>query len=203
MNIKLLFPILIVFAAGFVMLLLAAKKSKGQTGTYHRRKLMTDNEEEFFGRLVVALPDHYVFPQVAMSAMLQPTSTNGRTAHSDRLRIAQQRVDYVVCTKTCEIVAVVELDDKTHSQAKDQLRDSRLEQAGIRTVRFQSRNKPKGALIRKMVLGAAITEATTTPVELSRPTGQTAASNAGITGIAGTTKEDVTRSAPAMIANQD
>jgi hypothetical protein len=99
MNIKLLFPILIVFAAGFVMLLLAAKKSKGQTGTYCRRKLMTDNEEEFFGRLVVALPDHYVFPQVAMAAMLQSASTNGRTAHSDRLRIAQQRVDYAVCIR--------------------------------------------------------------------------------------------------------
>jgi hypothetical protein len=167
MNIKLLFPILIVFAVGFVTLLLAAKKGKGQTGTYRRRKLMTDNEEELFGRLVVALPDHYIFPQVAMSAMLQPASTNGRTAHSDRLRIAQQRVDYVVCTKSCEIVAVVELDDRTHSQAKDQLRDSRLEQAGIRTVRFQSRNKPKGELIRKMVLGAPITETTTTPVESS------------------------------------
>jgi hypothetical protein len=99
MNIKLLFPILIVFAAGFAMLLLAAKKSKGQTGTYCRRKLMTDNEEEFFGRLVVALPDHYVFPQVAMAAMLQSASTNGRTAHSDRLRIAQQRVDYAVCIR--------------------------------------------------------------------------------------------------------
>jgi hypothetical protein len=91
MNAKLLFPILIVFAACFIMLLLAAKKGKGQTSTYRRRKLMTDNEEEFFGRLVIALPDHYVFPQVAMSAMLQPRSTNGRTAPSDRLRIAQQR----------------------------------------------------------------------------------------------------------------
>jgi hypothetical protein len=157
MNIKLLFPILIVFAVGFVTLLLAAKKGKGQTGTYRRRKLMTDNEEEFFGRLVVALPDHYIFPQVAMSAMLQPASNNGRTAHSDRLRIAQQRVDYVICTKNCEIVAVVELDDRTHSQAKDQLRDSRLEQAGIRTVRFQSRNKPKSDIIRKMVLELAVT----------------------------------------------
>jgi len=155
---KLLFPILVIFAACFIMLLLAAKKGKGRAGTYRRRKLMTDNEEEFFGRLVVALPDHYIFPQVAMSAMLQPGSSDGRTAHSDRLRIAQQRVDYVVCTKSCEIVAVVELDDRTHSQAKDQLRDSRLEQAGIRTVRFQARNKPKVDAIRAMILGSTVAE---------------------------------------------
>lgn len=200
---KLLFPILVIFVACFILLLLAARKGKSRAGTYRRRKLMTDNEEEFFGRLVAALPDHYVFPQVAMSAMLQPASTNGRTAHSDRLRIAQQRVDYVICTKGCEIVAVVELDDRTHSQTKDQLRDSRLEQAGVRTVRFQSRNKPNGDVIQKIVLGAAITEAKTPPIEASRATGQTATSNVGITGIASTTKKDGMRSAPSMIANYD
>jgi hypothetical protein len=66
---------------------------------------MTDNEEEFFGRLVVALPDHYIFPQVAMSALLDTASGNKRTAYGDRLRIAQQRVDYVICTRRCEVIA--------------------------------------------------------------------------------------------------
>lgn len=200
---KLLFPILVIFVACFILLLLAARKGKSRAGTYRRRKLMTDNEEEFFGRLVAALPDHYIFPQVAMSAMLQPASTDGRTAHSDRLRIAQQRVDYVVCTKSCEIVAVVELDDRTHSQTKDQLRDSRLEQAGIRTVRFQSRNKPNDDVIRKMVLGAAITEVTTKPIQSSRATAQTAANDVGITSIATTTKKDVTGPTPPVITNQN
>ena len=193
--------VLVVLAAIFVVVQLKGAKGTGRTGAYRRRKLMTDNEEEFFGRLVVALPDHYVFTQIAMSALLETASSDSKKAHGDRLRIAQQRVDYVVCTKSCEIVAVVELDDRTHSQAKDQLRDSRLEQAGIRTVRFQSRNKPKGELIRKMVLGAAITETTTAPVQSSRPTGQPVADNAGITSIAGTTKEDVSPSAPSVIAN--
>ncbi|HEX8784796.1 MAG TPA: DUF2726 domain-containing protein, partial [Telluria sp.] len=80
-------------------------------------------------------------------------------AYGDRLRVAQQRVDYVVCTRRCEVVAVVELDDKTHSRAKDELRDARLEQAGIRTVRFQARNKPKVEAIRTMILGPTVTEA--------------------------------------------
>jgi hypothetical protein len=158
MKINLLLPILVVLAAGFVTLLLMAKNGKGRTGAYRRRKLMTDNEEEFFGRLVAALPDHYVFPQVAMSALLQSSSSDGKTAHSDRLRNAQQRIDYVVCTKRCEVVAVVELDDRSHSQAKDQLRDLRLEQAGIRTVRFQARNKPKAEALRDTILGQTANE---------------------------------------------
>jgi hypothetical protein len=121
---------------------LLARKSGGFTGKYKQRKLMTDNELEFFRRLVKALPEHFIFPQVAMSALLESSNKDPKQVRADRLRIAQQRTDFVICNATCGIVAVVELDDKTHSKAKDDVRDSRLDQAGIRTVRFQSRNKP-------------------------------------------------------------
>jgi hypothetical protein len=147
--------VLVVLAAVFLSVLAKGAKKKDHAGAYRQRKLMTDNEQEFFGRLVAALPDHYVFPQVAMTALLEAASSDRKAAHSDRLKIAQQRTDYVVCTREGEVVAVVELDDRTHSLAKDALRDSRLEQAGIRTVRFQSRNKPTPAAIRVTVLGAA------------------------------------------------
>lgn len=102
-----------------------------------------------------------------MSAILQPTSSDAKTAHGDRLRIAQQRVDYLVCTNCCEVVAIVELDDRPHSQAKDQLRDVRLEQAGIRTIRFQARAKPKVDAIRTAILGPAADDVKS-PIEPSR-----------------------------------
>lgn len=136
-----------------VTVLSQLKKTK-RTGTYKRRQLMTANEAEFFSRLVTALPDHYIFPQVSMQALIEAASNDRKQAHSDRLRIAQQRADYVICDAACEVVAVVELDDRTHSGTKDQVRDSRLEQAGIRTIRFQSRNKPTREAIRQLVLPA-------------------------------------------------
>jgi hypothetical protein len=154
---KTVFAILILFVlvAAFAAVQLKGAKGKGRAGSYRRRDLMTDNELEFFGRLVAALPDHYIFPQVAMSALIEAASGDKKKAHSDRLKVAQQRADYVVCTTAGDIVAVVELDDRTHSSAKDQLRDSRLEQAGIRTVRFQSRSKPTPATIRVTICGPA------------------------------------------------
>ena len=167
MKISLPFLILVVLAVTFVVASMKKTKGADRTGTYKRRKMMTDNEEEFFGRLIVALPDHYIFPQVAMSALLDTASSDKRTAHGDRLRIAQQRVDYVVCTRSCEVLAVVELDDRTHSHTKDQLRDARLEQAGIRTVRFQARQKPRVEAIRAMILGSAMSEASTVPTALA------------------------------------
>jgi hypothetical protein len=165
MKITLLLLVLVVLLATFVVVQLRGIKRKGRTGAYKRRKFMTDNEEEFFGRLVVALPDHYILPQVAMTALLETASSDKKKAHGDRLRIAQQRVDYVVCTRRCEVVVVVELDDKTHSRVKDELRDARLEQAGIRTVRFQARNKPTIEAIRAMILGPMITESRKPPNE--------------------------------------
>jgi hypothetical protein len=160
--------ILLVLAVLLVAVVAAQSKSAkkaSRTGTYRQRKLMSDNEEEFFGRLIVALPDHYVFPQVAMSALLDAASTDKKEAHSHRMSIAQKRVDYVVCTRRCEVVAVVELDDKTHSRAKDELRDARLEQAGIRTIRFEARNKPKVDAIRTIILGPTVTEAGKATIE--------------------------------------
>lgn len=147
MSIKYILIGLAVVAA-VVAVVLVKYMATGLTGKYKQRKLMTENEREFFGRLVKALPDHFIFPQVAMSALLEASSSDKKQAHSDRLRIAQQRMDYVVCDANCGVVAVVELDDKTHSRAKDQTRDGRLEHAGIRTVRFESRNKPNVDAIR-------------------------------------------------------
>ncbi|MCS0659991.1 DUF2726 domain-containing protein [Massilia terrae] len=152
MNKQILIPLIIIFVAVIISALLSSKKSGRREGKYRARKLLTDNEMEFFGRIIHALPEYYVFPQVAMSALLEPASREKKQASSDHLRIAQQRVDYLICDERCNIVAVLELDDRTHSRAKDEVRDSRLEQAGIRTIRFQSRNKPTVEAIRAAVM---------------------------------------------------
>ncbi|GGY38238.1 DUF2726 domain-containing protein [Pseudoduganella albidiflava] len=144
----------LVVAMAAVALLFARRRPSGTPGTYRGRPLMTENELEFFGRLVAALPQHYIFPQVAMSALLEPASHSKKSRHSDRLRVAQQRVDYVVCDKRCDVVAVVELDDRTHQRSRDKIRDERLRQAGVRTVRFEARAKPTAAAIRSIVLPA-------------------------------------------------
>jgi hypothetical protein len=52
---------------------------------------MTANQEEFFGRLIAAVPERYVFSQDVMSAMLDAARFDKKLAHSDRLPIAQQR----------------------------------------------------------------------------------------------------------------
>jgi hypothetical protein len=156
----------LVIVAVVVAAILSRRKAQEKIGRYKARRLLTDNELEFFGRLTRALPDHCIFPQVSMTALLEASSADKKQAHSDRLRIAQQRADYVVCDTSCNVVAVVELDDRTHSRAKDETRDGRLKQGGIRTVRFQSRDKPTVDTIRATVLPPSTTDSIrTTPSE--------------------------------------
>ena len=149
--------VLLLLAVTIVAIGQVAGRRRRKGGAYQSRALMTENEAEFFGRLIVELPDCYVFPQVALSALIQAATTDKKRAYSDHLRIAQQRVDYVVCDRGCQIIAVVELDDRTHPHAKDAVRDGRLLQAGIRTVRFQSRSKPTAEVIRAEVFPASAT----------------------------------------------
>ena len=143
--------ILLLFAVMIVLGTLGALKTRSQVGSYRRRQLMTENEREFFDRLRTGLPDHLIFPQVAMSAIIEASSADQKKAHSDRLRIAQQRVDFLIVNMRGDIVVVVELDDRTHSAEKDRVRDERLLRAGVKTVRFQSRNKPTPDAIRAAI----------------------------------------------------
>lgn len=119
---------------------------------FRAQAVMTGNEAEFYGRLARALPECFVFPQVAMSALIEPRSM-GRSRRLAAFRsISQKRVDFALLAKDFNVVCVVELDDRTHNPLKDAKRDAWLASAGIRTIRWGSRNKPSEAAIRQAVL---------------------------------------------------
>lgn len=114
---------------------------------YVHTAMMTPNEIEFFHRLCKAFASYHVFPQVAMSALIQPAQ-GGDKGRAAFWKISQKRVDYVICTKSMRTAAIVELDDRTHDAEKDAMRDAMPRSAGIVTFRFESRNKPSVAQLR-------------------------------------------------------
>ncbi len=121
------------------------------------RSLLTGNEREFFGRLNRAVGDEYrVLPQVAMGALLEPRVGEGSQQYwAIRRLFAQKIVDFVICTPTLDRpLLAVELDDKTHDKKrhKDAERDALMLEAGIPTLRWDSRNKPSVSDLRRDIL---------------------------------------------------
>jgi hypothetical protein len=116
------------------------------------KPLLTKNEIEFFGRLRSALPELAVFPQVALRAIVRPGSpSTSRSYDREAGLIGAKHCDYLVCRPdSLAIVAIVELDDRTHQKEKDAERDRMTAAAGYRTLRFESRNKPSVAELRRI-----------------------------------------------------
>lgn len=119
-----------------------------------KKKLLTDNENEFMRRLEQALPEFHVMAQVSMGALMDPSPQYEHL----RFKYASKIVDYVVCHKDSkEVIALIELDDRTHDVKKDadQARDMLTASAGYKTLRWDSRRKPSVPQIRKQVLALA------------------------------------------------
>lgn len=125
-----------------IILLLVSKVLHGSKPRYLAKEILTRNELEFFIRIRKAAPDLYIFPQVAMSALLEPNEKSQKKWLYSFNRIAQKRIDYGLYSENMRLLAIIELDDKTHDKAKDQIRDSYTKSAGIKTLRFESKAKP-------------------------------------------------------------
>lgn len=122
---------------------------------YRRQAILTANEREFHRRLLAALPECELWPQVPLLAMLRPDGREGSRGFWRGFRaISNARVDWVV-VRDGEVVAVVELDDRSHVPERDRWRDRLLDSCGYRVVRFESARRPSPAQIRDRVLDGA------------------------------------------------
>lgn len=130
---------------------------KNSEPEFKAKAMLTPNEIEFLNRLESAVPEFRFCPQVAMGAILNP---NVHRQSKDYMRLrgkfAQKIIDFVAQDrKDGSIVAVIELDDRTHDNEKDEKRDAMLASAGYRIVRWNSKNKPDVESIRNQLLPQA------------------------------------------------
>lgn len=139
------FSVLLLGAFAVALLSGLMAKKRGFSLAHLRAKpIMTANELEFFGRLCRALPDHHVFPQVSLDALIAVSSKASYAARiALRNSYSQKRPDFVICRpETLSVVAIIELDDASHNTNNDRKRDAIIGAAGYRVVRFWSKAKP-------------------------------------------------------------
>jgi len=101
---------------------------------------MTDREQVLYHRLREALPDCLIFAQAQLSQVI---SVKYRTKNPQAWlnKISQKSVDFVVCQQDSSVLAVIELDDKSHNNAKQARRDAdkskALKDAGVKLIRVR------------------------------------------------------------------
>ena len=121
---------------------------------YRRHTIMTENEREFYERLLAACPDCQIWPQVPILALVRPDAKEGSRAFWAAFkRISNTRVDWVV-VQDLEVLAIVELDDRSHDVRKDAQRDKVLKSCGYRVIRFNSGRRPDPRQIQEAIFAA-------------------------------------------------
>lgn len=114
-------------------------------------KIMTKTEIQFFEILKQTLNEYYIFTQVCTSAILKATSRNHSNFLKAKNTYNRTFIDFVICDENLEIIALIELDDKTHDnkKEKDTIRDYITAKAGYKTIRFDCRKMPNANDIKK------------------------------------------------------
>jgi hypothetical protein len=146
--------ILLVFVAAAVIFVKFVLQKLGGAKFALKSPLLSTPEQTLYHRLVEALPNHIVLAQVAFSQLVTVVGGDSKENFRKNLTARQKVADFVVCDKSFSVLAVVELDDSTHSAAKDEKRDAIITEAGSRTIRWRVGRLPTADDIKRQVLGA-------------------------------------------------
>ncbi|WP_310450298.1 DUF2726 domain-containing protein [Sulfuritalea sp.] len=143
--------VILISAATVVIYVERQSKRQISLPAYNHRRLMTSIEVLFYEKLRAALPELAIFPQVALSAIVDTIKQPGEITW--RNKIANKVLDYVVCVPgSYEVIAIIELDDNTHKRPArvkaDADKNAALNVAGHRLFRYEARQMPSPERIR-------------------------------------------------------
>jgi hypothetical protein len=121
-----------------ILVFLASHSSTTKSIPVKARRLMSERERKVILLIEDMFPHCRVHAQVAMGALIEPAKglEPGRRA-SVRNLFSQKIVDFVIEDRMSgDLLALVELDDRTHNAAKDSSRDGITKAAGYLTIRI-------------------------------------------------------------------
>ena len=122
-----------------------------------RERFLGQAETLLYYLLKTGLPDYEVFANVSLASVIG-ASGSGHEREQQLRRLAQYRLDFVVCDKSMRIITVIEMDSAVAAVGAGEQQFNKadcLKQAGIRLVRVNPAALPKRDQIRALVGGPA------------------------------------------------
>ncbi|HXF67265.1 MAG TPA: DUF2726 domain-containing protein [Burkholderiales bacterium] len=134
-----------------------ARETSSAAAFSARERLLGETEAPLYRLLRAELPDHEIFAQVPLGAVVGVPEGLGGAERERRLQwLARHRLDFVVCDRSFRIVAAVELEAPGGAEEAGarRLRAECLEAAGVRLVRVDPAALPQREALRALVCGA-------------------------------------------------
>jgi hypothetical protein len=127
--------------------------ASGRGLRYVQCRPLSEPEQVLYWRLVEALPECVVLPQVSFSRFMKPApdvKLFSREYRALYARISQKSVDFLVCLRDFTMVAAIELDDSTSDVPRDARGDVILKAAGVVPLRVDVQDMPSVEALRAM-----------------------------------------------------
>jgi len=120
------------------------------------QRFLGQAESQIYYLLKSGLPDFEVFAGVSLARVVGAAG-EGREREQQLRRLAQYQLDFVVCDKSMQLVAVVEVESAAGAGAAgdQRFKSDLLKQAGIRLVRINPAALPQREQIRTLIDGAS------------------------------------------------
>lgn len=142
MAIFLLLGLIIALAASTAIVYFKWQKNLHGEVSYKSRKPMTTVEQTMYRRLTKLLPDRIILAQVGMSRCVSIKGPAFNTLYGER-------VDFVICNKSMQIIAIVELQDDREITPRrrkiEELKEHAFDMASIQVLRWPANPLPSEA----------------------------------------------------------
>ena len=159
MDNKLFMTTIVLLTAALLLTLLLNKERKNNPFDgkhklpYFRRRLMTPTEFTVYQTLIKTLPEFLIFPQVQASRVLDIPQNKDNYYWFNF--ISRLSYDFVVCRQDSTPIAIIEIDDATHENAKRQEADNRKNKAtkaaGVAVIRWAVGQTPSSKEIKTLI----------------------------------------------------
>ena len=137
----------------------AAPKTPVVAAVPARERFLGEAEARVFHLLKAGVPGCEVFANVTLASVVGvPDSVTGSAREQQQRRLAQYRIDFVVCDKDLRVIAAVELDSAQAADAAgvQRFKADSLKAAGIRLVRVHPSAPPRHEDIRLLLYGPGV-----------------------------------------------
>lgn len=117
-------------------------------------RFLGKSESLLYYLLKAGLPDHEIFAGVSLTRFIVAAG-DGREREQQLRRLAQYTLDFVVCDKSMQVIAVVEVETAAAATAAgdQRFKAETLKQAGIRLVRINPTALPRREQVRAFING--------------------------------------------------